>query len=77
MWCLKQYEQRKETQKWLSNYLEITTRHFRTIYATYKQTGQIPQTKMGRPKKQITKQLINIIDEEWQKTVLMHDTLKQ
>lgn len=65
IWCLKQYDQRKESQKWLAAYLGISTRRFRKIYATYKQTRQIPKPKIGRPKKQITSKWVEIVEDTW------------
>ncbi|MDR0461180.1 MAG: hypothetical protein LBH62_07110 [Nitrososphaerota archaeon] len=32
LWCLKQFNQGKSSQKWLSSYLGITTRRFRQLY---------------------------------------------
>lgn len=69
LWCLKQFHQRKESEKWLSSYLGISTRRFRKLYSFYKQTqGQsLPKTKMGRPKKDTPVQWKDTVDEEWKK----------
>ena len=51
-WFLKQFEQKKATQTWLAQYLGVTHRRFRQIYAIYKKTHIIPTlgANVGRPK---------------------------
>jgi len=67
LWCLKQFHQRKESQKWLAAHLGISTRRFRKIYAEYKHSLQVPKPKMGRPKKQTPLQWNNLVDSAWKK----------
>ena len=69
LWCLKQFHQGKESQKWLSAYLGISTRRFRILYSRYKQTQgtPLPKPKMGRPKKATPAQWETIVDAEWKK----------
>jgi putative transposase len=69
IWCLKQFHQGKESQKWLSSYLGISTRRFRQIYSIYKQTMEVPiiGLNMGRPKKSIPIKWESIIESEWKK----------
>ena len=67
LWCLRQFYQGKEPQKWLSSYLGISTRQFRKLYAIYKQTKHIPKTKIGRPKKAMPTHWEEIVDAQWKK----------
>jgi hypothetical protein len=50
LWCLKQFHQRKESQKWLAAHLGISTQRFRKIYAEYKHSLQVPKPKMSDQK---------------------------
>jgi putative transposase len=67
LWCLKQFHQRKESQKWLAAHFGISTRRFRKIYTLYKNSLQVPKPKMGRPKKQTPAQWDNLVDIAWKK----------
>jgi len=67
LWCLKQFHQRKESQKWLANHLGISIRCFRKLYTAYKQTLQVPKPKMGRPKKQTPTQWSTLVENAWKK----------
>ncbi len=69
LWCLKQFTERKLTQKWLSQYLGIKPRRFRQIYCAYKQTKTLPKIgfKVGRPSKKISPQWPDIVEEEYRK----------
>ena len=66
-WCLKQYHRKEIKQKWLSKYLGITTRRFRQIYSEYKESTEIPVIgrNMGRPRKQVPAEWLEIIKKEW------------
>jgi len=68
-WCLKQFEQKKATQTWLAQYLGVTPRRFRQIYAIYKKTHIIPTlgANVGRPKTTITNENKQVILEQWTK----------
>ena len=65
--CLKQFHQRKQSQKWLAVHLGISTRRFRKIYSQYKTSMQIPKPKIGRPKKQQPHQWNEIVEQTWKK----------
>jgi len=69
LWCLKQFQQGKESEKRLSIYLGISTRRFRKLYALYKQTKgtSLPKPKMIRPKKAMLAQWEEIVNAEWKK----------
>ena len=66
-WCLKRYHKKEIKQKWLSKYLGITTRRFRQIYSEYKKNTEIPVIggNMGRPRKQVPAEWLEIIKREW------------
>ena len=67
-WCLRQFQDRKDSERWLSSYLGVSPRRFRQLYSEYKQTGMPPKLKMaGRPKKTIPEQWKQLVDIEWQK----------
>jgi putative transposase len=69
LWCLRQFREQKESEKWLSSHLGISTRRFRQLYSIYKQTqdGSLPKPKMGRPRKTIPEQWKEIVKIEWEK----------
>jgi putative transposase len=71
-WCLKQYYNGKNSQKWLSKYLGITPRRFRQIYSEYRRKGEIPLIgrDIGRPKKDMPKEWEEIVISEWSKDKL-------
>jgi putative transposase len=66
-WCLVNYDSGKITQKWAASYLVITPRRFRQLYTEYKTTGQVPiiGINLGRPKKEIPEEWIDIIKQEY------------
>lgn len=68
-WCLKQFEEGKATQTWLSMYLEITPRRFRQIYRTYKKTKSVPAigSNVGRPKVNISDKQESAVIDQWNK----------
>ncbi|MGF3522985.1 MAG: hypothetical protein ACQXXJ_07805, partial [Candidatus Bathyarchaeia archaeon] len=68
LWCLRQYHQGKESQKWLACYLGVSTRQFRKLYSKYKQTGQLPKPKMGRPQKPTPQHWEDLVETQWNKT---------
>jgi hypothetical protein len=49
LWCLKQFHQGKQSQKWLAAYLGIKPRRFKQLYTTYKQTNKHPNRLKYRP----------------------------
>ncbi len=67
LWCLKQFHEGKESQKWLSSYLGIKPRRFRQIYSLYKQTLKAPDigANVGRPKKAIPDDWKQAVELEW------------
>ena len=79
LWCLRQFHEGKESQKWLSSYLGIKPRRFRQIYSTYKQTMKAPDVgfSVGRPKKTIPDDWEQIVEEEWKKHRLNAVTLEK
>ena len=79
LWCLKQFEQGKSSQKWLSSYIGITTRRFRQLYTTYKQTQQTPDvgSNVGRPQKPIPEQYKQIVEQAYHKHHLNALTLEK
>jgi putative transposase len=79
LWCIKQFHERKESQKWLSMYLGIKPRRFRQIYAFYKQTMKVSDvgSRVGRPKKKIPNDWKQIVDDQWKKHRLNAVTLKK
>ncbi|MDR2720283.1 MAG: DDE-type integrase/transposase/recombinase [Nitrososphaerota archaeon] len=68
-WCLQQHAQNNITIKYAANQLKITPRRFRQLYTQYKTTNTIPTVgkNVGRPKKQITQETIEIIKQAYQK----------
>ena len=66
---LQQHEQNKITIKQAANHLKITPRRFKQLYHQYKTTNTTPTIgkNLGRPKKQITPQTIEIIKQAYQK----------
>lgn len=68
-WCLKQFEEGKATQAWISSYLGVTPRRFRQIYQTYKKTNTAPTigANVGRPKTEISNQQESIVINQWKK----------
>jgi len=68
-WCLQQHAQNNITIKTAANHLKITPRRFRQLYTQYKTTNTIPTIgkNVGRPKKPITPQTIEIIKQAYQK----------
>jgi len=78
-WCIEKHAASKVTVKWAANHLKITPRRFKQIYAQYKNTNTTPiigQT-LGRPKKQITKETIQIIKQAYEKDHLNAVCLKK
>ena len=55
LWCLRQFHEGKESQKWIATYLGVKPRRFRQLYSVYKQTLKAPDvgSKVGRPKKAV------------------------
>jgi putative transposase len=68
-WALKQYKEGKSSQKWLAEYLGITTRRFRQLYSKYNKNQEIPVIgiNLGRPKKAIPISYEEIILEKYEK----------
>lgn len=68
-WSLKQFDQKKASQTWLAQYLNITPRRFRQIYSIYKKTQSTPilGAKVGRPKTKISNQNKQVVLEQWTK----------
>jgi len=66
-WCLVNYDSCKITQKWAASYLVITPRRFRQLYTEYKTTSQVPiiGINLGRPKKEIPEEWIDLIKQEY------------
>lgn len=64
LWCLRQFDHGKATQKWLCTYLGIKPRRFRQIYSIYKQTKTVPDfgSKVGRPAKKIPAEWTKIVE---------------
>ncbi|MCL1969865.1 MAG: hypothetical protein FWF66_00085 [Candidatus Bathyarchaeota archaeon] len=63
---LQQHEQNKITIKQAANHLKITPRRFKQLYAQYKTTNNTTPTigkNLGRPKKQITPETVEIIKQ--------------
>lgn len=69
LWCLKQFHQGKQSQKWLAAYLGIKPRRFRQLYTTCKQTQQPPQigANIGRPQKTIPEQHKQLVEQAYHK----------
>jgi len=68
-WCLEKHAAGKVTVKRAANHLKITPRRFKQLYKQYKITNTTPQIgqTLGRPKKQITTETIEIIKQAYQK----------
>lgn len=79
LWCLKQFHEKKESQKWLANHLGIKPRRFRQIYAVYKLTLKLPNigSNVGRPKKPVPTEWRQIIEDQWRKHRLNALTLEK
>jgi len=79
LWCLKQFHEGKENQKWLSSHLGIKPRRFRQIYSAYKQTLKVPDdgSAVGRPKKKVPEEWRRIIEDEWSRHRLNALTLEK
>jgi len=69
LWCLRQFDHGKATQKWLCTYLGIKPRRFRQIYSIYKQTRTVPDfgSKVGRPAKKIPAEWTKIVEDQYSK----------
>jgi putative transposase len=69
LWCLKQFDQGKATQKWLCTYLGIKPRRFRQIYSIYKQTKAAPHvgSGVGRPSKKTPAEWTKIVEDAYKK----------
>jgi hypothetical protein len=52
-WCLRQFQDGKESEKYLAYHLGISTRRSRHLYSTYKQTGTLPQLKRAEDRKSV------------------------
>ena len=79
LWCLKQFHDGKEKQKWLANYLGVKPRRFRQLYSAYKQTLKAPDvgSNVGRPKKAVPDAWAQIIEDQWEKHRLNALTLEK
>jgi len=68
-WALKQYKKEKSQQKYLADYLKITSRRFRQLYCKYKTTDEVPAIgrNIGRPKKELPQQYENLIVQKFEK----------
>jgi hypothetical protein len=79
LWCLKQFHEGKISQKWLSSYLGVSSRRFRQLYTTYKQTLQTPNVglNVGRPQKTIPEQWKQTVKETYNKYHLNALTLEK
>jgi putative transposase len=71
-WCLEKHAAGKVTVKWAANHLKISPRRFKQLYAKYKTNNTIPAIglNIGRPKKQISPQTVEIIKQAYQKDQL-------
>jgi putative transposase len=78
-WCLEKHVAGKVTVKWAANHPKITPRRFKQIYAKYKTTNTTPQIgqNLGRPKKQIAQETIEIIRQAYEKDPLCAVYLKK
>ena len=79
LWCLKQFHEGKESQKWIATYLGVKPRRFRQLYSVYKQTLKVPDigSNVGRPKKVVPPQWRQIIEDQWTKHRLNALTLEK
>lgn len=67
-WCLRQFEAGKESGKYLASYLGVSTRWFRHLYSSYKQTDNFPELKRaGRYSKPIPEKWKELVKIEWEK----------
>ena len=59
LWCLRQFDDGKESQKWLATYLGIKPRRFRQLYSAYEKTLKAPDvgSTVGRPRKASTRRM--------------------
>jgi len=71
-WCLEKHAVGEVTVKWAAGYLKISPRRFKQLYAQYKTTNAIPAIgqNLGRPKKQITPETIELIKQAYEKDQL-------
>jgi len=78
-WCLEKHAAGKVTVKWAANHLKITPRRFKQLYAKYKTNNTTPTIgqNLGRPKKQITQETIQIIKQAYEKDKLNAVYLKK
>jgi putative transposase len=67
LWCLRQFQAGKESEKYLASYLGVSTRWFRHLYSSYKQDSSLHQQRMGRPAKPIPEKWREFIDIEWER----------
>jgi putative transposase len=69
---LEKHAKNEITIKTAANHLKITPRRFKQLYTQYKTTNTTPTIgkNLGRPKKQITPQTIEIIKQAYQKDQL-------
>jgi hypothetical protein len=65
--------------KWAANHLKITPRRFKQIYAKYKTNNTTPTIgqNLGRPKKQVTKETIELIKQAYERDKLNAVYLKK
>lgn len=67
LWCLRQFQEGKESEKYLASNLGVSTRWFRQLYSSYKQDNSLHQQRMGRPTKPIPEEWKEFIDIEWER----------
>jgi len=67
-WCLEKHAADKISATYAAKHLKITPRRFKQLYAKYKKTNTPPtiEQNLGRPKKQIQPQTIEIIKQAYQ-----------
>ncbi|MCL2135783.1 MAG: IS481 family transposase, partial [Candidatus Bathyarchaeota archaeon] len=78
-WCLEKHATGKITANWATNHLKITPRRFKQLYKQYKTTNTTPQIgqNLDRPKKQVTKETIELIKQTYEKDKLNAVYLKK
>lgn len=67
LWCLRQFQAGKQSEKYLASYLGVSTRRFRHLYSSYKQNSSLHQQRMGRPAKPIPEEWKEFIDIEYER----------